>query len=192
MHSRRRIFPPPLLEVQPAPRRRVADSRALLSTGYPLTMSRPGASDETDLRDARVLVVDDNPQNVELLLAYLEDLGCTLCSASDGFEALRLVEENPPDLILLDIMMPAMSGYQFCERLKQHEKYRDIPIIMVTALGEVGDVERAVEAGADDFLTKPVQKAELLTRTRSLLRVRQLKRQLDATLDEMRRLKGEG
>ncbi len=155
-------------------------------------MSEQHAIEGDDLSSAGVLVVDDNAQNVELLLAYLEDLGCPLRSARDGFEALRLVEEHPPDLILLDIMMPAMSGYQFCERLKQDERYRDIPIIMVTALGEVGDVERAVEAGADDFLTKPVQKAELLTRVRSLLRVRQLKRQLDATLDEMRRLKGEG
>jgi len=155
-------------------------------------MSEPHATEGEELSSASVLVVDDNAQNVELLLAYLEDLGCTLRSARDGFEALRLVEDHPPDLILLDIMMPAMSGYQFCERLKQDERYRDIPIVMVTALGEVGDVERAVEAGADDFLTKPVQKAELLTRVRSLLRVRQLKRQLDATLDEMRRLKGEG
>ncbi len=155
-------------------------------------MSEQHAIEGDDLSSAGVLVVDDNAQNVELLLAYLEDLGCPLRSARDGFEALRLVEEHPPDLILLDIMMPAMSGYQFCERLKQDERYRDILIIMVTALGEVGDVERAVEAGADDFLTKPVQKAELLTRVRSLLRVRQLKRQLDATLDEMRRLKGEG
>src|SRR4029453_16850090 len=95
------------------------------------------------------------------------------------------------DLILLDVMMPRMSGFQACQRIKANPQTRDIPIVMITALNEVGDVERAVESGADDFLTKPVNKLELLTRVRSLLRVRQLKKQLDRTLEQMRRLGGE-
>jgi two-component system cell cycle response regulator len=91
-------------------------------------------------------------------------------------------------MILLDVMMPRMSGFQACSRIKANPRTRDIPVLMITALNEVGDVERAVESGADDFLTKPVNKLELLTRVRSLLRVRQLKKQLDRTLEEMRRL----
>ncbi len=146
---------------------------------------------DSSLRGSSILVVDDNAQNVELLLAYLDDLECELRVARDGQEALDMVARDPPELILLDIMMPNVSGYQVCERLKQHEATREIPIIMVTALNEVGDVERAVEAGADDFLTKPVQKLELVTRVRSLLRVRHLRSQLDATLAEMKKLRGE-
>lgn len=137
-----------------------------------------------------VLVVDDNEQNLELLQAYLEDLGCEIRSARDGVEALAAVESREPDLILLDVMMPRMSGFQACAKIKASPRTRDIPIVMVTALNEVGDVERAIESGADDFLTKPVNKLELLTRVRSLLRVRRLKRQLDRTLEEVRRLSG--
>ena len=128
---------------------------------------------------------------IEALLNDLSDLECELRVARDGQEALDMVARDPPELILLDIMMPNVSGYQVCERLKRHESTREIPIIMVTALNEVGDVERAVEAGADDFLTKPVQKLELVTRVRSLLRVRHLRSQLDATLAEMKKLRGE-
>lgn len=137
-----------------------------------------------------VLVVDDNEQNRELIQAYLEDLGCEIRAASDGADALREVEERQPDMILLDVMMPRMSGFQACARIKASPQTRDIPVVMITALNEVGDVERAVESGADDFLTKPVNKLELLTRVRSLLRVRHLKKQLDKTLEQMRRMGG--
>jgi len=139
------------------------------------------------LRQAGVLLVDDNEQNLELLQAYLDELGCSIRTARDGIEAMAEVEAAVPDLVLLDVMMPRMSGFQVCERIKGSPRTRDVPVIMVTALNEVGDVERAVEAGADDFLTKPVNRLELLTRVRSLLRVRQLKSQLDSTLDELRR-----
>ena len=148
--------------------------------------------DETDLTWASVLLVDDNEQNLELLQAYLEDLGCPLRVARDGQEALDEIARQQPDLVLLDVMMPRMSGFQTCERIKKDASTRDIPVVMVTALNEIGDVERAVDSGADDFLTKPVHKIELLTRARSLLRVRQLRRQLDEALAALKREQGVG
>ncbi|MGD1916865.1 MAG: two-component system response regulator [Phycisphaerales bacterium] len=135
----------------------------------------------------RVLVVDDNAQNAELLEAYLDDLGVDVEVAHDGVAALEAVAANPPDLILMDIMMPRMSGYQATESLKSDGATKSIPVIMVTALGEVGDVERAVDCGADDFLTKPVNKLELLTRVRSLLKVRRLQQDLDSAQAQLRK-----
>jgi CheY-like chemotaxis protein len=114
--------------------------------------------------------------------AYLETLNCTVHTAADGMEALAKVPLVKPDLILLDIMMPKMSGFEVCRRLKADPKTRDIPILMVTALNELGDIERGVESGTDDFLTKPINKLELLTRVKSLLRVRHLKSELDRTM----------
>lgn len=138
-----------------------------------------------------ILIVDDNAQNVELLQAYLEELDCPIRTAFDGTEAIEQVERAQPDIILLDVMMPRMSGFQVCQKLKGSPGTRDIPIVMVTALNEVGDVERAVECGADDFLTKPVNKLELVTRVRSLLRFRALKREHEKTLDQLRKFRGE-
>tara|TARA_R110002073_G_scaffold118918_5_gene259471 strand:+ start:455940 stop:456431 length:492 start_codon:yes stop_codon:yes gene_type:complete len=144
---------------------------------------------EEPIEHGGVLIVDDNEQNVELLHAYLDELGGDIRIAHDGLQAIESVDNNPPDIILLDIMMPRMSGFQVCEKLKKSSATKDIPIIMVTALNEVGDVERAIDAGADDFLTKPVNKLELITRVRSLLRVRQLKRQLDSAVSEVRSMR---
>jgi len=138
-----------------------------------------------------LLIVDDNEQNLELLQAYLEELGCVVRVARDGQEALDEVDRKAPDLVLLDVMMPRMSGFQACARIKGSPATRDIPVLMVTALNEVGDVERAVECGADDFLTKPVNRLELLTRVRSQLKIRIVKRQLEQTMAELRRLKRE-
>jgi two-component system, OmpR family, alkaline phosphatase synthesis response regulator PhoP len=137
---------------------------------------------DTHLPRSTVLVVDDNPQNVELIQAYLESLNCVTETAVDGLDALAKVPKVNPDLILLDIMMPKMSGFEVCRRLKADPRFRDIPILMVTALNELGDIERGIESGTDDFLTKPVNKLELLTRVKSLLRVRHLKNQLERTL----------
>ncbi len=139
-------------------------------------------SHDTHLPQSTILVVDDNPQNVELMQAYLESLNCTTEVASDGVEALAKVPRIRPDLIILDIMMPKLSGFEVCRRLKADPKFADIPILMVTALNEMGDIERGVESGTDDFLSKPINKLELLTRVKSLLRVRHLKGQLERTL----------
>ena len=140
------------------------------------------SSQDTQYPTSTILVVDDNAPNVELILAYLEPLSCTVHTASDGVEALSQVAKVNPDLILLDIMMPRMSGFEVCRRLKADAKTREIPIIMITALNELGDIERGVESGTDDFLSKPINKLELLTRVKSLLRVRHLKGELERTL----------
>ncbi|MCH2149028.1 MAG: response regulator [Phycisphaerales bacterium] len=139
----------------------------------------PDAMQPIDLKDATVLVVDDNLQNLELMQAYLEDLGCTLATATDGIEAIAAIESNPPDLVLLDVMMPRMSGFEVCQKIKAQPSTRDIIVIMVTALNEVGDFERALECGTNDFIAKPVNKLELLTRVRSLLELGVLKRRYD-------------
>jgi two-component system cell cycle response regulator len=137
---------------------------------------------EVDLSQSTILIVDDNQQNLELLVAYLEELPCQIITATNGIEAIEMVEGQRPDVILLDVMMPRMSGFEVCKKLKSQPSTRSIPIIMVTALNEIGDIERGVESGTDDFLSKPVKKLELVTRVKSLLRVRHLKRELDRTL----------
>ncbi len=139
-------------------------------------------SHDTHLPRSTVLVVDDNPQNVELIQAYLESLNCVTEVATDGVDALEKVQQVRPDLIVLDVMMPRMSGFEVCRRLKANAELRDIPVLMVTALNELGDIERGVESGTDDFLSKPINKLELITRVKSLLRVRHLKSQLERTL----------
>lgn len=117
-----------------------------------------------------VLIVDDNLQNLELLEAYLEEVpGITTLRASSGADALRVVAERRPDVILLDIMMPKMSGYEVCKKLKSDPATKHIGIIMVTALNEFADVERGTESGCDDFLSKPVNRHELIARVQRLL-----------------------
>jgi len=149
-----------------------------------MTQENPPANpnNESFLPDSKVLIVDDNPQNIELLAAFLESLPCKLITATDGVEAIDKVEREKPDLILLDIMMPRMSGFQVCRKLKSDPRTRDIQILMVTALNELGDIEQASECGTDDFVSKPVNKFELLTRVKSLLRVRHLKSELERAL----------
>jgi len=130
----------------------------------------------------RVLIADDNPQGVELLEAYLAENDYEIRTASDGEETLRQVAEWQPDLILLDIMMPKISGFEVCKRLRANPATRDMAILMITALDQPSDVERAVEAGTDDYLTKPINKTELFLRVRSLLKSRLNKRDLDRAL----------
>ena len=138
---------------------------------------------EKPVPPSTVLVVDDNVQNLELLQAYMDDVdGISTVAATDGVDALEKVAAQQPDLILLDIMMPRMSGFEVCKRLKSDPGTRKIPIVMVTALNELGDIERAVECGTDDFLTKPVSRIELVTRVKTLLRVRHLQSELDRVM----------
>ena len=115
---------------------------------------------------------------MELLQAFLESLPVKIVTAADGVEALEKVAEHKPDLILLDIMMPRMSGFQVCKRVKGDPKTKDIQVLMVTALN-AGGHRAGDEVGTDDFVSKPVNKFELLTRVKSLLRVRHLKGELE-------------
>jgi CheY-like chemotaxis protein len=129
-----------------------------------------------------VLVVDDNEQNLELLAAYLEDIDCNILTASGGIEALEQIKQGGVDLVLLDVMMPKMSGFEVCRRVKTDPATTHVPIIMVTALNELGDIERAIDCGTDDFLSKPVNKWELVTRVRTMLKLKHLTDKLERTL----------
>jgi adenylate cyclase len=119
-----------------------------------------------------ILVVDDTPQNIKVLDAILSPRGYTVVSAASGAEALQKVQSDVPDLILLDILMPGMSGYEVAQRLRADPTTRLLPIVMVTALGAQEEKVKAIESGADDFLTKPVNQLELLARVKSLLRIK--------------------
>jgi two-component system alkaline phosphatase synthesis response regulator PhoP len=138
--------------------------------------------DNQQNKPAVILVVDDNRENLELLEAYLEDIDCRTIPAYDGPEALEIVKNSKPDLILLDIMMPKMSGFEVCRRVKNDPETANIPIIMVTALNEFGDMQRAVDCGTDDFVSKPVNKIELLTRVKTMLKLKHLTDKLERTL----------
>src|SRR6476620_7808351 len=118
----------------------------------------------------RILIADDNQPNRELLEAYLSEIDCEIDHAADGQDTLTKVKSFQPDLILLDVMMPKLSGFEVCQKLKADKAASKTMILMVTALNEAGDIERAVRAGADDFLRKPVNKAELLKRVENMLK----------------------
>jgi two-component system alkaline phosphatase synthesis response regulator PhoP len=138
----------------------------------------------------RILIADDHQQNRELLEAFLVDEGHEILMAADGRETLDIATQQQPDLVLLDIMMPKLSGYEVCQRLRQDPRTKDIPVLVITALKEMGDIEKAIAAGADDFLTKPVHRVELQTRVRSLVRVRHLKSERDRLLAYIAEVEG--
>jgi len=131
------------------------------------------------MEKSRILIADDNPTNVELLEIYLSDIPCDLAVAVDGQDTLDKVAAFHPDLILLDIMMPKLNGFEVCRMLKSDAETSGIMILMVTALNELGDIERAVQAGCDDFLSKPVNKIELLKRVDNMLRLRNVTDELE-------------
>ncbi|KAA0230263.1 diguanylate cyclase [bacterium] len=142
-----------------------------------------------DTSKSKILVVDDVAVNVQLLTTYLSSVGYNVIAARDGQEALEKIPNCSPDLILLDVMMPKFNGFEVCERIKNDEATRIIPVIMVTALNEIEDKIRATEAGADDFVSKPFNKLELLTRVKSLLRIKELHDQLNAKVKELEQAK---
>jgi CheY-like chemotaxis protein len=142
----------------------------------------PVKSEKEQKKTPVVLVVDDNQQNLELLQAYLEDTDCETVPAHDGPEALEIIGTSAPDLILLDVMMPKMSGFEVCKRIKNDPKTSNIPVIMVTALNEFGDIERGIDSGTDDFLSKPVNKLELVTRVKIMLKLKHITDKLERTL----------
>ncbi|HMO83648.1 MAG TPA: response regulator [Lacipirellulaceae bacterium] len=127
----------------------------------------------------RVLIADDNEANVELLEAYLSDMDVELAVAVDGQDTLDKAASFQPHLILLDVMMPKLSGFEVCQKLKSDPDTRRIMILMVTALNEHGDMERAVEAGTDDFLSKPVNKEALVKRGENMLKLRNVTDELE-------------
>jgi DNA-binding response OmpR family regulator len=145
--------------------------------------SAPQPAPAAEARPARILIADDNPQGVELLEAYLGGTDYDIETAADGEETLRKVRSWKPDLLLLDVMMPKISGFEVCKRLRADPATRDLAVLMITALDQPSDVDRAVEAGTDDFLTKPINKAELLLRVRAALKSRRARGPLDQTLD---------
>ena len=130
-------------------------------------------------RRPRVLIADDNEPNRELLEAYLADIDCEIATAVDGADTITQVAAFRPDVILLDVMMPKLSGFEVCQRLKDDPATSPIMILMVTALGELGDIERAVEAGTDDFLSKPVNRVELVKRVENMLKLRHVSDELE-------------
>jgi putative two-component system response regulator len=127
-----------------------------------------------------VLVVDDGIANRELIAAYLSGIDCEIRLAEDGRTALDIIETSLPDLVLLDVQMPDMDGYEVCRRIKSMPRGRLVPVVMITALNEAHDRISALEAGADDFMSKPVERAELVARVRSALRLKALYNTLDS------------
>ena len=136
----------------------------------------------------RVLIADDNPQNAELLDAHLDGTGYETKIAANGEETLALARDWKPDVILLDIMMPKLSGFEVCKRLRADPATRGVGVLMVTALDQPTDVERAVEVGTDDFVTSPMNKTELVLRVQALLGALAEKTPTDRALAYYRRV----
>ena len=133
----------------------------------------------------KILVVDDTPMNVKLLVDVLTVKGYAVTTATSGREALESIEKDPPDLVLLDVMMPGMNGYEVCEAVRSNPSTAILPVVMVTALDAKEERIKGLDAGADDFLTKPVNQPELLARVRSLLRIKTLYDQVEAQKAEL-------
>ena len=131
---------------------------------------------------SKILIADDNQANCELLEAYLAGVDCDIAFAVDGQDTLDKVASFQPDLILLDVMMPKLSGFEVCKQLKSDPATSRIMVLMVTALNELGDIERAVAAKTDDFLSKPINKLEFIKRVENMLKLKDIS-------DEVERLR---
>jgi CheY-like chemotaxis protein len=134
----------------------------------------------TTSKKHKILIVEDNQENMDLLVYFLRPQGYEIIGVNNGLSALQKVEEDNPDIILLDIMLPKMDGYEVCGKLKKDPATKFIPIIMLTALKELKDKVRALEVGADDFISKPFENVELLARVKSLLRLKDYHDELQA------------
>jgi two-component system alkaline phosphatase synthesis response regulator PhoP len=141
---------------------------------------------------SRILIADDNEPNVELLEAYLGGLDVETAVAVDGQDTLNKVASFRPHLVLLDIMMPKLSGFEVCKKLKSDPATSHIMVLMVTALNELGDIERAVQAGTDDFLSKPVNKAELLKRVDNMLKLHHVTDEVERLRQYIERMESRG
>ncbi len=128
---------------------------------------------------ARILIADDNAANRELLEAYLANVDCEIEMAVDGEDTLAKVKSFDPDVVLLDVMMPKRSGFEVCEQIKRDPATAHTMVLMVTALNELGDIERGVKAGTDDFLSKPVNRIELIKRVQNMLRLKDMTDELE-------------
>lgn len=141
------------------------------------------------IESGRILVVDDVPANVRLLRAHLRSVGYEVIEATSGVEALEILESHSFDLILLDVMMPQLDGFETCRRVKGDPRWAHIPVILVTSLNELQDKIRGQASGADDFVTKPFDRIELLLRVKSLLRVKEMHDQIRAQNEELEEAK---
>ena len=136
----------------------------------------------------RILIADDNVQNAELVEAHLDGAGFETKIAENGEQTLATALEWQPDVLLLDVMMPKLSGFEVCKRLRADPKGKKTAVLMITALDQKTDIDRAVDAGTDDFMTKPINKAELLLRVKALLAANAETTPLDRTLSYLKRV----
>jgi CheY-like chemotaxis protein len=166
---------------------RVADSDSVNRQAPPAHRQLSESFDSEPALVATVLVVDDEPNIVTLLETWLETIGCTVVSASDGEKGVAKAKEVLPDLILMDGMMPRMSGFDACRLLKSEESTRDIPLIFLTVQGEVQDVVKGLELGAHGYMTKPFKPQELLARVRSTLKIKQIQDRLKQHTQTLRK-----
>ena len=142
------------------------------------------------MKQPTILIVEDSPTNIQVLGRVLKDEGYELAIATDGKEGLKMALDLSPDLILLDIMMPVMDGFETCTRLKKYNQTKDIPIVFLTARGNADDIVAGFEQGAVDYITKPFNSHELLARVKTHITLQMTIKKLKKALDEVKQLKG--